>query len=98
MTVETALLAAFTDRLGPLRLVAHSRRSWHSATFGGWRHTFEVALDVPVDVDRCASEIAEQDIAIPGGFVADVAVVCDQARYASAATGNLKIEVLTIDA
>lgn len=94
MTVETALLAAFAAELGPLTLVRHRVTPWLSATFAGGRHVFEVAPEGLFDVDAFARIIAEQDIPISRGFVADVAIAKDEVARA----GAVVIEVLTIDA
>jgi hypothetical protein len=94
MTVESALLAAFTAQLGPLQLICHEVTPWHSATFAGERHVFEIAPERPFGLDTFEGVIVDQEIRIPRGFVADIAIGKD---YASTAH-QFAIEVLTIDA
>jgi len=94
VTVESALLAAFARQLGPLELIRHRAAPWHSATFVGERHTFDVATAAEVDIEAFARTIAEQDVSIPRGFVADIAV-SDAGKPIGT---RLTIEVLTIDA
>jgi hypothetical protein len=94
MTVETALLSAFAARLGPLAVCAYAATPWSSATFSGARHVFTLETDGSVDVDTLGGELAEAEIKIPRGFVADVAVmdrVTDDPKL-------ITVEVLTIDA
>ncbi len=88
------LLALFTKMLGPLDAVTRHSEPWASATFNGARH--EIAFDVSpaADVLRFAAEIGDADIAVRGGFVADVVV----ASIMRTDDGQrLSVEALTID-
>ena len=82
MSVESALLAAFAKRLGPVRAVGYHAVPWCSATFSGARHVFRIETQ----------EGAE--ISIPRGFVADIAVILQ----ANASEQQIDVEALTIDA
>ncbi len=93
MSVESALTAALVARLGHLDVSSCTETPWHSATFSGMRHAFAVATEVAVDIQQFSNEIAEADIRIPGGFVADVEV-----RACPGDARRLNIEVLTIAA
>lgn len=88
-----ALLAAFAARLGPLTDVRCRTVDWQSATFIGQRHRFELTVAAAVPNDF-AEAIAEAEIALRRGFVADVAVTD---RRAGANGTRLTIEALTID-
>ncbi len=92
MNVAAALTSAFATRLGRLEVTSHVIAPWHSATFSGARHAFGLVTEMPADVQLFAREIAEAEIDVPGGFVADVAVT-------PCPTGDglrLTIDVLTI--
>lgn len=89
------LLAYFATMLGPLVDVTRHSDPWASATFNGARYIMTFTVDANADVARFLAEIGEADIAVRGGFVADVAVV------SVAVTDNgqrLSVEALTIDA
>lgn len=94
MSAESALIAAFAARLGAVDIVSLTATPWHSATFSGTRHAITLAARNAPNVYVFAREIAETDIPLPGGFVADVAVSACPAGDAR----RLKIDVLTIEA
>ncbi len=94
MSVEGALLAAFEARLGPVHTLDHHVVPWCSATFSGTRHVFRIATQETADIDAFARNIAEADIFVPRGFVADIAVI----RLANANNRQIDVEALTIDA
>ena len=90
-----ALLAAFADRLGALVLIERLVTPWVSATFAGARHRLSVQVAPDADLAAFCDAIAEADIPLRRGFVADVAVV----DHATTETGQqLTIEALVIDA
>ena len=94
MSVESALVAVFASWLGSLEVTSHRATPWHSATFSGMRHAFTVVTAKAADNPAFAQEIVKADIAIPTGFVADIAVSACPAGDACCLT----IDVLTIDA
>lgn len=94
MSVESALLAAFAKRLGPVRAVGYHAVPWCSATFSGARHVFRIETEERADIDVFARNIAEAEISIPRGFVADIAVILP----ANASERQIDVEALTIDA
>jgi hypothetical protein len=94
VSARSKLLAAFEAQLGQVRVTSCSAKPWHSATFAGARHVFEIECDNVAAVDGFAAAISEADIAIPGGFVADVAVTAVLAGTPCRVT----VEALTIDA
>lgn len=91
MSVSDALRAAMRARLRGLVETAYRTESWHSATFAGARHIFSFELPCGADVPRFTSDIADADIVLPRGFVADVAVTGSDA-------GRIEVAALTIDA
>ena len=93
MSAATSLLAAFRARLGDFVEAGYSAERWHSATFAGTRHVFDLEVRTDADIPGFARAIAEDDIAVPGGFVADVLVgrcVTDSRR--------IEVSALTIEA
>jgi len=91
-----ALLRALFPRIGPHRLVGATSRDWASALFVGSRHRLGIALqgaDAAQRADLLARELRETELAIRGGFVADIAVT---ARL-DEPMPLLAIEALTID-
>lgn len=74
MTAATSLLAAFQARIGDFAEARYRTEQWHSATFNGVRHVFTLRTKSDIDLPAFARGIAEDDIAVPGGFVADVTV------------------------
>jgi hypothetical protein len=94
VSVESALLAAFTEKLGPVEVLAHNMTPWSSATFSGARHLFRLETEDPADIDAFAQIVGEADIPIPRGFVADIVVV----RQPTETPYQLTVEALTIDA
>lgn len=97
MSVEGALLAAFEARLGPVHTLDHHVVPWCSATFSGARHVFRIATQETADIDAFARNIAEVDIFVPRGFVADIADIA-VIRLANANNRQIDVEALTIDA
>jgi hypothetical protein len=94
VSARSKLIAAFEAHLGPVRITSYSAKPWYSATFAGARHVFEVQCDDAAAIDGFVTAIAEADIAIPGGFVADVAVTAVRAGTPC----QMTVEALTIDA
>lgn len=94
MSAERALLVAFTAHLGPVRVMTHHVIPWHSATYSGARHLFRIEAGDRADIEAFAHDIAEADIALPRGFVADVVLV----KPADGSGRQVEIEALTIDA
>ncbi len=93
MSVASALLTAFASRLGPVHQMAYRETPWFSATFSGSRHVYVLGVEDTVDVTAFAREIAEADIALPRGFVADISVGAVQQKNPRL----IEIEALTID-
>lgn len=93
MSAATSLLLAFRARLGELAETGYRAERWHSATFAGVRHIFTLEAGPGQDIPAFARDIAEDDIAVPGGFVADIIV-------SQSATDPRRIEIsaLTIEA
>jgi hypothetical protein len=90
-----SLLAAFASILGPLTDATRQSEQWASATFYGARHTIAFTASATADIPNFAASIAEADIPVRGGFVADVAIVsCDDLGDRH----RIVVEVLTIDA
>jgi hypothetical protein len=94
VSVESALLAAFAVRLGPVEVRAHDITPWSSATYSGARHVFRTETVDTADIEAFVQTIGEADIPIPRGFVADIVVVCQP----TGTPRQLTIEALTIDA
>lgn len=92
---QTALARALAPIAGPFALRSITSRRWASATFEGARHRLVLALegaDARERADRVQAELAETEIAIRGGFVADIGV---EAQL-EGETAVLAIEALTI--
>ena len=68
-----ALERVLLERLGPVRDLNHHWVDWHSATFTGARH----AVAFTIDQERAGSldGIADDNLSLTRGFVADVAMV-----------------------
>lgn len=94
MSAERALLAAFTVRLGPLVVIDHRANPWRSAIFSGERHLFRIEAGEAADLCAFAHDIAEADITLPRGFVADISMV----ETPDGSGRRIDIEALTIDA
>ena len=94
MSVESILLAAFTARLGQVRALGYHAVPWCSATFSGARHVFRLETEGVADINGFARDIAEADITIPRGFVAEIAVT----HQINGNTRQIDVEALTIDA
>ncbi len=91
-----ALMRALAPHTGPARLIAASSKDWASALFVGSRHRLALALDGEDAVTRATAiqaTLADAEIEIRGGFVADIVV----AARMDGATPVLAIEALTID-
>ena len=91
MSVADALRAALHARLPDLVETAYRTEDWHSATFAGTRHVFAFELAISADVVAFARDMAEAEIVVPHGFVADVAVTGSDA-------GRIEVAALTIEA
>lgn len=91
MIVAAALRAALHARLPDLVETAYRTEDWHSATFAGTRHVFAFELAICADVAAFARDIADAEIVIQRGFVADVAVTGSDA-------GRIEVAALTINA
>lgn len=93
MSPATSLLAAFRVRLGDFAETAYRAEPWHSATFSGVRHVFSLVTPPGVDIPGFTRTIAEDDISVPGGFVADIVVSqCTTDRR------HIEVSALTIEA
>lgn len=90
MSVADALRAAMHARLGGLAETAYRTENWHSATFAGTRHVFSFGVPTSAGIAAFARDIAETEIALPRGFVADVAVT-------ESSAGQIEVVALTID-
>jgi hypothetical protein len=93
---RSALLRALVPHIVPFTLLGVTSHDWASALFVGARHRLAIAIegeDAPLRAERISHTIAEIDLAMQGGFVADIAVVdrLDGPRPI------LAIEALTID-
>jgi len=92
---QAALVRALIPIAGPFAPWSIKSRRWASATFEGARHRLVLALegaDARARADRVRAELADAEIAIRGGFVADIGV---EARL-EGETVVLAIEALTI--
>lgn len=93
---QSALLRALRPLAGPYTVLAVRSSNWASATFEGARHRLALALDgddVAARVARLQAMLADQELPIAGGFVADIGVVV---RMEGART-IIGIEALTIE-
>ena len=90
-----ALLAVFEAGLGPLVEVEARTRSWASATFAGTRHTLGFVVGAEAKLVAFQAGLGDLEIALRGGFVADIAVVsitrCDDERR------RVVVDALVID-
>lgn len=87
-----ALLGAIEALVGPISDVERNCVPWMSATFAGARHVLSFsAVGYTPDF---AGVIAEREIVLRHGFVADVAVVSVEA---TAGGHRIVVEALTID-
>ena len=88
------LLAAFSDRLGPIGDVALRSIPWMSATFSGARHQFAFTVPSNTDVEGFAARIGDDEIPLRKGIVADIVVT----SHAACERGiRVKVEALTIE-
>ena len=94
MSAESALLAAFATQLGEVRTLGYHAVPWCSATFSGARHFFHIETEEVADIGAFTRSIAEAEIAIPCGFVADITVI----RQAGENIRQINVEALTINA
>lgn len=93
---QAALLRGLKGLVGPFTLLAARTTPWMSATFDGARHRFAIRLegnDAAIRAARLRAELAEAEIPIRGGFVADIVVTV----RLDEATPVLGIEALTIE-
>ena len=91
-----ALLRALEPHAAPYTLLSATSRDWASALFVGARHRLVIAMegdDASPRADRASRELGEIDLAMRGGFVADIAVIAQFER----GVPILAIEVLTIE-
>ena len=93
MSAERAFLAAFEAHLGPVQVVKYRAIPWHSATYSGAQHLLHVEAGDTANIKAFTRDIAEAEIALPRGFVADVLV-----EPTDSSGRQIEIEVLTIDA
>ncbi len=91
MSVVDSLRAAIRARLGDVTETGYRTESWHSATFAGTRHLLSFEIPANANVTTFARDIAEAEIELPRGFVADVDVTGMGAR-------RIEVVALTIDA
>ncbi len=92
----SALLRALEPHAAPCTLLSTTSRDWASALFVGAQHRLAIAIegaDALLRADRLSRELGEIDLAIRGGFVADIAVLAQFEGDAPV----LAIEALTIE-
>jgi hypothetical protein len=93
---QSALLRALRPLAGPYTVLAARSSDWASATFEGARHRLVLALDgddADARATRLQAMLAEEELPIAGGFVADIGVVV---RMEGTRT-IIGIEALTIE-
>ena len=93
---RAALLRVLVPHAAPCTLLNATSRDWASALFVGARHRLAIAIegeDAPRRADRLRCELGEIDLAMRGGFVADIAVL---AQF-EGDVPVLAIEALTIE-
>ena len=90
----TALVADFSARLGALSALTVRSIPWASITFIGARHVVSFTVPDGPAVAAFVATIAEADLPLRDGFVADVVVA---GRTPVADGVRLTIEALTID-
>lgn len=93
---RAALLQALEPHAAPFTLIAATSKDWASGLFYGARHRLAIALTGEgraAQAETLQRELPEMEIALRGGFVADIAVVTRM----DGATPILAIEALTID-
>ncbi len=87
------LIGALAARAGAAELLEAHARPWASVTFTGARHLIRLALPEAA-ANRLAEGLEEHEFAIPGHFVADIAIA---SRHDSAGLATVEIEALTIE-
>jgi hypothetical protein len=93
---QAALLRALAPHVGPCRMLSAQSRDWASALFVGARHRLALALegeDGTPRAERLAAKLEECELAMRGGFVADLQAI---ARIENG-QAVLGIEALTIE-
>jgi hypothetical protein len=93
---RSSLLCALEPHAAPCTLLSATSRDWASALFVGARHRLTIAIqgeEALQRADRLSRELGEIDLAMRGGFVADIAVL---AQF-EGDVAVLAIEVLTIE-
>lgn len=90
-TLAAALETSLSRHLGDMRDVHHVWTDWHSATFIGARH--EIRFITNSQGSAKLATIAEDDLPLARGFVADVLVV---KQVADGAETIVNMDVLTI--
>ena len=96
------LLRALLARAGvdPDRILLTEFRSvdWQSLTFVGERHEFQLRVAAPDSheiMTRILAGLGDEEFAIPGHFVADVAVAGEPSRHADGSV-TVALEALTL--
>jgi hypothetical protein len=93
---RSALLRALEPHAAPCRLLSAASRDWASALFVGARHRLAIAIegdDALRRADQLSRELGEIELAMRGGFVADITVL---AQFCGGVP-VLAIEALTIE-
>jgi hypothetical protein len=93
---RAALLRALAPHAAPYRLLSAHSRDWASALFEGARHRLVLAMegeDGPLRAERLGRTLTEMELAMRGGFVADIQAVVRM----DSALPVLAIEALTIE-
>lgn len=91
-----ALIRALRPAAGPFDVLAADSRDWASALFVGARHCLTLALDgedARARAERLCVTLAEMELDLDGGFVADLQLMTISTRDRPVLT----IEALTID-
>ncbi len=94
-----ALCRALTPHLGAHRLLSAHSRDWSSATFEGARHRLVILLDgcdARARAKALKAMLAEADLPISGGLVADISIIARLEGDGPASGPVIGIEALTI--
>lgn len=79
----------------PVRVAAHGRRRWASATFSGARHAMTISAAPTPQLDRWLGTLPDADFTLRGHLVADLKIM---AVRRCPAHFSADIEVLTLEA